>query len=434
MPAETVAFVVEDVPSYRALRPVAEALDSGPVDTVEYLWVDRFYDPDSGKRIPREIRRRHRSRSVESFVRVDTPLATRFPDGPGGALAQKLLLDAVSHRPVYDTQGYLDAVEPDLVVAAMDSPPFVRHLIRDASDRGIPTAVLQHGFYPKNLDPLWLSERSGVLSPRFDPVLPPLERLKRRLGYRYGVTVYTNPWVDEVLTLGTFFQRRIRALREQYPCRGAGTVSVTGSPEYDGALDPYDPGTDSLLFLSQQQYEGGHWDDDRLDWVVERLAALDDHIDVTVRPHPKDSAAKQARYRERVGVSDEPDLATDVAAHDVVLTTHSTAVTEGVLQGKLSGVLELPWDDGVTHQSFPALRHRHLLRVRSDAVDFERAAAERSVSTQREYLRRYCFTPDAFDDGAGSSTEAILGRLAALVDGLDVDEVGVGLAEPARSR
>lgn len=417
MTAATVAVAVEDVPSYRALRPVADALADRA--TVEFLWVDSFFDPDSGKRIPDSIRGRHPHRSVGEFVRVDAPVFTRFPTGLGDAVAQKLLLDAVSHRPVYDTAGYLDAVEPDLLVAAMDSLPFVRHLFRDASERGVATAALQHGFYPKNLDPAWLEERNGPLSPRFDPLVPPLERLKRRVGYRYGVTVYTNPWVDEVLTLGTFFRRRIAALRAQYPCEGAGTVSVTGSPEYDGEVVPYEPATGSLLFLSQQQYEGGHWSDAQLSWMVDRLAALDESVDVTVRPHPKDSREKRARYAERVTVSEEDDLAADVAAHDVILTTHSTAVTEGVIQGKLCGVVEVPWDDGVTHQSFPPLRHRHLLRVRDGDVDLEGAAAERSEATQREFLRRFCFTPGAFDAGAGSSTETIAARLDALLGGRD---------------
>lgn len=419
MDTDTVVFAIEDATSYNALSPLIDALDEQTGDTVdvEVLWLDSLYPPDSGRRLSAEFRGRHPHRLLSEFVRVDRPEFTQFPRGMRDAMVQKLLVDRLSHRPFYDTAGYLDAVDPDVLISAMDSIPFLRHLIRDASERDVATLVLQHGAYPNNLDASVLAVRNGPLSPSFDPVLPPLERLKRVLLYPYGFSVYTNPWVDEVLALGTFFQRRIAALREQYPCNGRSPVTVTGSPEFDGGIVEYEPRTDSVLYLSQQTYESGFWTDENLDWHVNRLGELDDVVDVTVRPHPKDSAAKMDRYREQVAVSEEPNLAADIANYDVVLGSHSTALFEGVVQGKVCGVLRVPWDDTETHQTFEPFSHRHMLQVRPGTDDLASAAAERSVATQREYLRRFCYTPREFEDDGTSSTELILERITSHLPG-----------------
>ncbi len=417
MPAAgTVAFAIEDTTSYNALRPLVEALEGDDHVDCEVLWLDSLYPPESGRRVSAEVHRRHDHRLAESFMKRDEPVFSRFPDGLRDAMVQKLLVDRLSHRPFYDTAGYLDAVDPDVLVAAMDSIPFLRHLIRDAGQRGVETLVLQHGVYPNNLDASVLAVRNGVLSPSFDPVLPPLERLKRRLLYPYGFSVYTNPFVGEVLTMGTFFQRRIAALREEYPCDGTTPVTVTGSPEFDGGIQPYEPRTDSVLYLSQQTYESGFWTEENLDWHVDRLGRLDEIADVTVRPHPKDSTAKMDRYREQVAVSEEPSLAADIANYDVILASHSTALFEGVVQGKVCGVLTVPWDDTETHQAFEPFTHRHIVQVRPGTEDLDRAAAERSIETQREYLRRFCYTPSAFEVDGSSSTELVLDRIRERLD------------------
>lgn len=412
MSEQTVVFGVEDVTSYTALRPIAEAL---PADVdVEFLFVDSlFQGPTSHDvTIPAATKARHEHVNMPEYVRLDTPLFQHFPAGTARAITQKLLLDDVSYQIGYDVRGYLDDVDPDAFVCAMDSLPFIRHVIVEAHDRDTTTMVLQHGLYPKNLSPTSIEGRNGAFSPAFGPRVGPAETIKRWLGYRYGITVYCNPYVDEVWTLGEFFTDRIAALREDYPCFGKTDLVTTGSPEYDGAVEPYDGRTDSFLFLSQQQYEGGEWDDEMLGTAIDVLSTVDEQTPVTVRPHPKDCQAKIDRYAEHFDVSGRDSLAADVAAHDVIATTHSTAVFEGVIQGKLCAKLDLPWENEHCPPGFPAFSHEHLVDVDGSGVDLDRAAAERSVETQREYLEQFCHMPAATGDH-DSSLDAIMSRIEA---------------------
>lgn len=406
-------FAVEDVPSYNALAPVAVELDAFDV---EFLFLDSLYDSQSAgsdRRIPDEIRSRHPHRDFEDYVTCRPSLFARFPNGTGAAIAQKAVVDAGDYERAYDIPGYLDDADPDIFVCAMDSLPFVRHAIAALRGTETVTAVVQGGMYPKNLTPERIAARDGPLSPKFDGGR--LERLKRRLAYRYGITVYCHPDVDLVFGLGSFFAERIASLRDAYPCDGHTDIAVTGAPEYGGPAERYDPRAASLLFLSQQQYESGRWTDDQLDRACAILRRLDRQIPVTVRPHPKDSEAKLERYADHVAVSDEPDLAADVANHDVIVTSHSTAVLEGVIQGKPAGILDFPWDSEVSLPDFPAFRHDHMLRIEDGGEDVAAMAAERSVATQRAYLDRFCRVP--FETDEPTPTERIAERLREAVPG-----------------
>jgi hypothetical protein len=398
-------FAVEDVPSYNALAPVAAELDF----ETEFLFVDGLYGSQAAgedRRIPEEIRERHDYRDFEEYVTRRPDLFARFPEGAGRAVAQKLVVDAADYGIAYDVAGYLADADPDVFVCAMDSLPFVRHVIAALRGEAPVTAVVQGGMYPKNLTADRIATRHGALSPGFSGGA--LERLKRRLAYRYGITVYCHPDVDYAFTLGSFFAERIAGLREGYPYDGHTELVVTGAPEYEGPAREYDPTADSVLFLSQQQWESGRWSDGQLETARGMLARLDRNVPVTVRPHPKDSEEKRAFYGERVAVSEEPDLAADVANHDVILTSHSTAVLEGVIQGKPAGIVEFPWESEVALPDFPAFAHEHLLRIEDGTEDVGALAAERSVATQRDYLERFCRVP--FGDGETPS-ERIAGRL-----------------------
>lgn len=389
----TVVFAVEDWTSYRALAPVADALSDEA--NVEFLFADALYDGIDVDVDLDEARRDHEGRDIDEYVRGPTTLFGQFPGGPARAFAQKLLADDLSHRLAYDVEGYLDGADPDVFVCGMDSLPFVRHVIRAAHDRDVATVALQHGLYCNNLDPEKIEQRYGPLSPVIDPDRPSLERLKRWFGFRYGIGVYCHPHLDLVLTMGEFFTERIAELRSSYPCFGNAELSVTGTPEYERSIEPYEPDAESVLFLSQPQYENGDWTREQQRRAVSLLDEYTGDVPVTIRPHPKASAEKIDLLRSNFDVSEGNSLATDIDRHDVIVTVHSTAVCQGVVQGKLPAVLELPWGGARSSGSeFEPFQHEHVVSLDAP-VDLEAAAEERSTATQREFLDRFFAMPEA---------------------------------------
>lgn len=388
----TVVFAVEDWTTYRALEPVASELADEA--RVEFLLADALYDGSDEAVDLDPLRDRHEYRDLTDYVRGPVDLFGRFPGGPLRAAAQKGVADDLSHRLAYDVAGYLDDADPDVFVSGMDSLPFVRHLIRAAHGGRPTTMTLQHGLYVNNLSAETIEDRYGPLSVSLSPDRPRLERLKRWLGFRYGIGVYCNPYVDRVLTLGEFFTDRIGALREDYPCFGHATLRATGSPEYDTAVEPYDPGVESALFLSQPLYERGHWTESQQRRALSILDEATGDVPVTVRPHPKASDEKVATIESAFPVSTEADLAADIASHDAVITLYSTALCQGVIQGAVPAVLDVPWSGPYASGSdWGPFGDEHVVRLDA-STDLRAAARRRSTDTQRAFLRQYFRMPD----------------------------------------
>lgn len=392
--------LVQERSSYRALKPVCDELSS---EFDVHLLLTDFLFGTTGEAVsldPSEFD--YPAHDASEYVRL--PERTGFPERLRDALVQRLVFDAV-HSLAYDFGSVFRELTPDAVLASSDNNPFHRQLFHRAAERGVPTFALQHGFFRYDLQFDHLGGHPFL--PTLRHPVPGVESLKRRLLYRYGVTEFCNPYTSAVLSLGERFTDRISRLRAERPTDGRGTVVTTGSPEYEGSPSAYDPTVDSVLFLSQQFLEGGGgWGWSRQEWLVERLGRLDDRYDVTVRPHPKDSAEKRDHFRETLRVSEGASLVDDIADHDAVLTVDSTALIEGVVRGKPCAVLRPPGFERVTE--YPPFEHEHVVHVGREPVDLARAAADRSTATRDDWLEQFCYLPgaDLESDHEGSASLA----------------------------
>lgn len=409
----TILFIAEDSTSYRVLEPVAFEISNSPEIEVEFLILDGLFDS------------RHENRSigidrgsitfdahdVRSYV--DCLWLGRFPQTIPESIIQRILLDHVSPSFAYNLEDLFRQVDPDLIVSAVDQIPFLRQLIHEADERGVPTATLQHGTYEFALSPEYIEEKPFF--PDFSPRSKLIESFKRQSGFKYGITEYCHPDTDLVMTLGEFFTERIRWLRSQYPYHSHTMLVETGSPEFTGPVKPYQGNAESVLFLSQQQYERGAWDRRTQERLISLLENIDRRVPVSVRPHPKGSEKKAEWFAERLDLTNQNSLRADIESHDIILTVNSTAIYEGVIQGKSCGILQIKDQKS----DFEPFTHEHLVQVRDGMVDFSNAARARSEATQRDYLRQFCYLPGFSSECGSSSTAVIADKLLALVEDAD---------------
>lgn len=399
VPGGTAVFAIHDGTTYRNLRPIADALPTA-VD-VEFLLLDDLFGDDG---VPADDLQPHRR--ATDYVRDD--LFVRLnrrsrPAGLGMEGLQWVLEDLCTARIPYRLDTYLADADPALFVCGHDRLPFVKHVLRRCQKRGVPTAVVQHGI--QRFEHLPADSRLvDALRPTRNPTVPALETAKRRLLYQYGAYIFGNPYVDAVFTIGEYFTDQIRAARAEYPCSGHGTVTTTGYPEY-GLTDmaPYDPAVDSAVYLSGWEYELGEWGQATERQIADRLAGIvaANDVDLRVRPHPKDSAEKIEQFYADIPVSDEPDLATDIDRHDLVVTVYSTALLLAAARGKVCGVLRIPWE----RNRFGPFEADHVLEIDEDRTDVHDRATARSTETQRRFLERFCYVPPVHGDGAGPPAE-----------------------------
>lgn len=381
-----VVFATEDITSLRALEPIADEIESKA--SVEFLLLDDLFRSEQREvNIPRS-NIDFPLRNVSNYVQRG--IFSSIPKSTVDRVAHRVILDNISPQIGFEVDGYLRDADPDYFISAVDQAPFLRHIIAEAETRDITTATIQQGIYEYALDIGKIQERP--LFPNLTHSTPVVEKVKRRLGFRYGVTEYTHPYSDYVFTFGGFFTQRIRRLREEYPCFGKTDVVTAGSTEFDLGMNPFDEHVDSILFLSQQQYEGGVWDWESQQQLVDILQKIGSNHQLVVRPHPKGGHKKISYFSKFFPISEHNDLATDVSEHDMVLTVNSTAMFEALLQGKVCGILQLPWYD----VEFDPFTDEHILRVGPE-TDIDKQAKKRSMKTQRIYLNRFCYQP-AIDD------------------------------------
>lgn len=401
MKRKTAIFAVEDQTSFRALKPIANYI--APHFEVRILYLDSLFKNDN-----REISLRREKIPFEGDDFTNYVRFERFQTLPRSTprrILQRLLLDNISHRITFKVDAYLNSVNPDVVVSAVDQVPFLRQLIVRAYHRDIKTVVLQHGTYERALDPELLKYKPFF--PNATPEPSWFEYLKRRIGFKYGIGIYCNPYVDTLLTLGKFFTQRIKFLRSDYPDFGHTKIITTGSPEYDSNVQSYNPKMESAIFLSQQQYEGGEWGWETQEKLIDVLDQINDQIPITVRPHPKDSIDKIENFSQYFTVSRNNCLLEDVKRHDIIISINSTALFEGIIRGKVCGTIQLPCYR-VTQAPFT---HNHLIQFGSDLTNIEQAAEMRSEGTQRDYFDQFCYMPSIVDDGHESSLDLIVDKI-----------------------
>lgn len=407
MDSNVVLFLVQEKTSYKALEPVADEL-AGDCEVVVVLVKHIFAESDQQIRLDESDIDYPTVRGLD-YVR-QTGLEG-LPMRPRKWLLQQLVVNNLSGV-LYDMDGLLDDVDPDLIIGTNDQVLFHRFLFERADARSIPTLALQHGFFKYELGYHVFGDHWSKLDR--NPDRPLVERLKRRVLFPYGIAQFSNPHTSVVLSLGEFFTDRIAEFRSEYPTNGRGRIVATGTPEFDRSVREYDPSCDSVLFLSQQFLEGDlPWDWERERKLVDRLCRIDERIPVTVRPHPKDLREKTEYAADRLSVSQDKSLEEDVRDHDVILSLDSTALIEGVLQGKVCGVLD------TEYPSYEPFTHEHFLRIDGDGseFDFEAAAGERSAATQRDWLEQFCYMPGEDPDAPGSSTQLIADLGRRLMDG-----------------
>jgi hypothetical protein len=367
---------------------------------VEFLFLDTLFGTADGDDRAVRIQKDdvpYPSRDLTTYVRH--PVFETIPNSWGllQKVFQRASLDNVSPRIGYDISRYLVDADPDLFVSHTDQAPFIRHLIYESHGRDFETATIQHGMYEHDLT---LENFEGNLFyPNLSPQFESIERLKRRLGFRFGISQYSHPYSDILFTMGAFFTDRIGYFRRQHTVDGKTDIVTSGSPEYPGPVEQYDPDVESVLFLSQHKYEGGIWDQDQQNRIIELLRELDDTHPLTVRPHPKESREKFDNLAPDLTLSETDNLTDDVARHDAVVTVDSTALFEGVIQGKVCATLHPPWEP----KTFEPLVHTHILQLGSNEMNLDRRGDERSRETQREYLEEFCYVPSE-DEGTAAET------------------------------
>jgi len=399
-------------------------MDCLAADTdINVVFLDGLYESDDREMEPPKNEIPHSQYEATDYVKIEK--FSPVPQSTIGRMAYRGLVDSFSDV-IYGTAELLRETNPDVLVSGVDQPPFLRHFIHRAHSEGILTVTVQHGTYERALDPSLIEQR--LLFPNFSDKLPLFEKLKRRVGFRYGVTEYCNPYSDLVLTFGDFFSERIRSLRSEYPCSGDSDIITTGSPEYDASVVPYKPRGESLLFLSQHKFEGGNWTWTTQMEIVDLLEEIDEHMPVTVRPHPKESASKVKDVYGSFHISRNNTLSEDIENHDIITTVNSTAVFEGVIQGKPCGVLQVP-NYPIEQAPFT---DDHLIQIRPDVSDLTEAAKQRSEATQEAYLRRFCYMPQSGDVSYDSSEELICATIRERVTKAvsEAPHDGVGIRKP----
>jgi hypothetical protein len=286
----TALFLCMGSTDFNALQPVAEYIKQA--FNVRFLLLNSFLeakeDPRTASLSESEVSfKTHDARTYarhKAFCRLPIGMPT-YQIG-----LRRLALDNISHSIGFRINELFNDLKPNLLVSAVDQPVLVRHIITEAYRQNIPTAVVQHGFYEYALTPSRVE--NGLLSPTFSNRVSSLEKVKRRVAFRYGITEYTHPRVDILFTIGSFFANRIGRLRSEYPCSGHTELLTSGTPEFDSTVQAYNSTVTSVLFLSQQQYESGVWGWNKQERLMQCLASLDEETPVTVRPHPKDSKKK----------------------------------------------------------------------------------------------------------------------------------------------
>lgn len=400
--SETIVFAIYDSTTYRTLVPIAEELKSDYF--VQFLLLDGLLPRANSPSKEKEggsLPRHGLNNTVDVMDYVKSDLITRLnakerPRPIHQIILNRALEDNAPPQVLFDLDQFVDDTDPDLFVCGHDGTSFVKHIIKRLSKTTTSTVVIQHGMNRPLLEfPPSIRGVPNFLAPSINPRVKWFEFLKRRFGYRYGAFPFCNPYTDEVYTIGDFFTERITRLRSDYPCSGGSSVQTVGSPEYNpDCSEPFDSAVDSIVFLSQWQYEGGQWNDDQQQWVVNKLAEISEKngFETAVRPHPKESENKIEQFFSRFKVSTDRSLEEDVAEHDMALTVDSTAILEGVLQGKVCGVLQPPWN----HNKFPPFTHRHILQLDNDSSSLweDTHVEDLSEGSQRDYLQRYCYVPN----------------------------------------
>lgn len=402
-------FAVHDSTTSKNLYPIAEKLPE--TISVEYLLLDDFFG-ESGV----SAEKLQPYRRATEYVRRDFLVRINQRRRPGPlpvAAFQRLLDDRISPYIAYRLAEYMEDAAPDLFVCGHDRLPFIKHVIKLCYDRGVPSVVVQHGL--QNLQHVSADlELLDYVRPSTEPLSSRIENLKRWAFYNYGAYIFCNPYVDFVYTIGDFFTDEIENLRSDYPCFGKTSVVTTGYPEYDlSEIRPYDSCITSGLFLSGWEYEAGEWSDDTQNLIAERLKQIEkaNGIDIVVRPHPKDSEEKLTRFYADFEISTEDDITADIARHDLVLSVYSTALLLAVAEGKVCGVLRIPWEQN----RFGPFDDPHVLEIAADRLEVHDRATQRSVETQKRYLRRYCYIPAVHGcSDLGSPTEYIASLLTDL--------------------
>lgn len=381
-----VLFVVEDATSLTVLQPIANRLNNKYNQNIEFFFCDSFWER-SGREV--SINRNdlsHPYRNVNDYLKRNSRF-NYLPTNLCESIAQRLFLDSGLRKFWYDVSGLIEDIDPKLIITANDSFPFIRQLIGYVHNEQIQTVTIQHGIYSGGLNPANLNDK--LLFPNVPYNGGLFERAKRAMGFRYGITTYCNPYTDIVMTLGDFYTELIHDLREGYPCFGKTDIYSTGSPEYNSDVIHYREDVSSILFLSQQKYETGEWDKKQQQEAIDILNTISENIPVTVRPHPKDSAEKIQWISKKLPVSQTKSLVEDIARHDAAITVDSTAIYEAVIQGKTCGILTL---DSSNHD-FEPLIHPHLITITEESIDIEKEASNRSVSSQKSYLSKFCTMP-----------------------------------------
>jgi len=399
-----IVLAIEDGTSHSLLKPLADDLSSWA--DVELLLLDSFFEADERDISISKDELEYPYRDVSDYIRHDL-----FKSPPNSwttprAIGQRILLDNVSPQIAFDIDGFLYESDADVFVSGVDQFPFIRHVLHRAPDNVI-TAVIQQGTYEYALNPKNLTGRTFF--PDLDSPNRVTERVKRQLGFRYGVTQFCHQYADFAFTMGSFFTETINGYRKLYN-RDETEIVTSGTPEFDGPVSDYEPEQESILFLSQQKYESGDWSWEDHEKTIDVLRSISGNIPVTVRPHPKDSERKIRSFERSFEVTRRTTLQEDVADNDIVLTPDSTAIFEGVIQGKTCGILQLPWCES----DFEPFTHDHMVQVVDSSTGL--LGTTKSVDSQRDYLDKFCRMPgeDRITD-ASSSCELISDRIRASV-------------------
>lgn len=412
----TILFAAEDETSYSSLLPVAKAL-SEDVE-VSFLRLDSMFE-SSRLDINLDPSPDFTHYDVQEYIQTDLNLFDQTFNArhaPIRAAVQKVFLDNLDSGRIYDIESLFEDSGADVFVSAVDQFPFIRSAIARAGSHDVRTVTIQHGAYYFPLQPSNFEARRGF--PSFQYRSPTLERLKRRMLWRFG-SEFCHPRTDHLLTAGTYYTERIQQLRRSYDELSkedftSTEVTTVGLCEYDDAVATYEgKNVKTVLFLSQQQYENGEWSWEQQQQLATFLGGLDDYFEVTVRPHPKDPERKRELFDREVTVSSDATLAEDVERHDLIVTVNSTALYEGVLQGKPVGILQLPWYE----VEFEPFIHEHVIQIRPEDINtperIQSAAQDRSDITQNAYLTRFCYRPNA-RAGEDATCEAIRNHLLSI--------------------
>lgn len=419
MSSKRAVFAVHDSTTRKNLQRIAEALPNSV--SVEYLLLDRLF----GEMPPLPHDELVPARDATDYTRSAffERINKRTRPGPLHKEAfQRVLDDHISPHIAYNLRSYWEDARPDLFVCGHDRLPFVKHLIQMCHRRDVPSAVVQHGV--QNLRPLSSDSRLlDYIRPSIDPLVPEFEVFKRWLLHSYGAYIFCNPYLDVVYTTGDFFTDEITYLRNGYPSFGKTDIVTAGYPEYDlQGIEEYSPEVETSLFLSGWEYEANEWDDETEQYIADQLRRIaeENDIEITVRPHPKDSPEKIERFYSGFQISDIEDLKTDIRRHDLILTVFSTGIMLGIAEGKVGGVLDVEW----AQNHFEPFEDPHLLHMTASNVEVHERARRRSNETQERYLRRYCFIPALHSDStAKTPAEYIASHLTTILQGDDVSVI-----------